>query len=108
MKLTLEDVEKDLGTQEPILSWRQEIDNYYDEMRAFNSCDITEILRKLSSMSARMSAIRSQLVRSPKRVAAAFRTQEVDPFLEECDRQFKIWSRFQAVMTLEWDMAKGQ
>lgn len=88
--------------------WRDEITEYFTEMSKFSSFELGDILIKLSSYSARVSAIRNEVVRSAKRDATAFRTQEIDPFLTECDRQFKIWSRYQAVVQYEWEMSRGQ
>jgi hypothetical protein len=64
-----------------------------------------EIFVRLAGMSARLSEIRFQVVRSDQRVLQAFRTREIDPFLEEVDRQFKIFSRIQTVKEWELKMA---
>ena len=87
--------------------WRAEIDAFYETMQHFNNADMSEILGHLSSFSARMSAVRSQIVRSESRMMNNFRTKEIDPFLEECDRQYKIWSRQLTVLQNEWEMTKG-
>lgn len=87
--------------------WREELDAFYTTMQQFNSYDVSEILGHLSSFSARMSAIRTQIVRSESRMMNNFRTKEIDPFLEECDRQYKIWSRQLTVLQNEWEMTRG-
>lgn len=84
-----------------------ELDGYYVEMKQFLSMEPTEIYMKLAAWSARASEIRSRLVRQESRKAQAFRTREVDPFIDECDRQFKIYSRIQSCRQQEWDMQRG-
>src|SRR4051812_39893942 len=80
---------------------RHELDGYYGEMKDFAGCEPDEIFMKLAGWSARASEIRSQLVRQEGRRAQALRTREVEPFLDEIDRQFRLHSRVQAVR--EWD-----
>jgi hypothetical protein len=89
-------------------SWRAELDEGYTTMRKFGSMDITDVLLCLSAFSARAAEMRAQCNRVENRKAAAFRTREVDPFLEEVDRQFRIHSRLQAVRQMEWDAMRGQ
>lgn len=69
--------------------------------------DVGEILRALAAMSGRASEVRCHLMRTESRRGQGFRTRELDPFIEELDRQFKIWSRYHAVLQQEWDMSKG-
>lgn len=88
-------------------AYRKEMDNFYKEMRNFHSEDPAVIFREIAAMTARFSHIRSQIVRAESKVWQNFRTKEVDPFIEECDRQFKIWSRAFSVQTLDWEMTKG-
>jgi hypothetical protein len=89
--------------------WRDEVDSYYEEMIRFQYLEPDEVFAKLSSWTARISYIRTQIVRHENRVQAAFRTKEIDPFLAECDRQFKIWSRAFSVYSLDWNLAgRGQ
>lgn len=89
-------------------SWRAELDEGYTTMRKFGSMDITDVLLTLSAFSARAAEMRAQCNRVENRKAAAFRSREVDPFLEEVDRQFRIHSRLQSVRQMEWDAMKGQ
>lgn len=96
------DPKKDL-----ITNWQVELDTYYRVMQQLGAMDPSEVMLRLSSWSARASEIRSQLVRVDSRRTTAFRTREVDPFLEECDRQFKIHSRLQSLRELEWKMQGG-
>ena len=91
-----------------IANMQGELDAYYVLMKQFNLMDTAEVLQQLSSWSARASEMRTQLVRVESRKSNAFRTREVDPFLDECDRQFKIHSRLQSLRELDWKMASGQ
>lgn len=88
-------------------AWREELDSYYATMRSFSEGELAQILSQLSAMSARASEIRGQLSRGDSRQANAFVSREVEPFLAEVDRQFKIWSRYQAVLSFEWEMERG-
>lgn len=90
-----------------ITAWRQEIDSFYGVIRQFNSYDSVEVMRNLSAMSARASEMRTRLVRTDNRRAVTFRTKEIDPFLEEVDRQFKIHSRIVAIQQQEWEISRG-
>lgn len=85
--------------------WREELDHFYDIMNDFGG-DEEDIFRNLSAMSARASQIRSLVVRQENRVLQTFRTQEIDPFLKECERQFKIWSRVFSVSQFEWEQTR--
>lgn len=90
------------GGREDLNGWRAELDEFYGIMNNFGD-DEDGIFRSLSAMSARASQIRSQVVRKENRALQVFRTQEIDPFLKECDRQFKIWSREHSVSQFEWE-----
>lgn len=91
-----------------IPDWRVELDDYYETMRKFQAIEINDIFMALSAFSARASEIRSLLVRDQSRAANGFRTQEIDPFLAEVDRQFKVWSRIQAINELEVRLSGGR
>lgn len=88
--------------------YQAELDAYYATMQKLNIFDPTTVMEKLSSWSARASEMRTQLVRVDSRRSGAFRTREVDPFIAECDRQFKYHSRISSIRELEWRMAGGQ
>jgi hypothetical protein len=87
---------------------RAELDSFYDIMNSFSSLDPSEIFQSLAAFTARASYMRSQIMRLPEnRMMTNFRTKELDPFIEECDRQFKFWSRYQSVQAYEWEITKG-
>ena len=87
---------------------RAELDEYYLAMQRFGELEPDQIFMALSAYSARMGELRLQLVRRDSRRCTSLRCKEVDPFIEECDRQFKIWSRIVATRTMDWEMTKGQ
>lgn len=85
-----------------------EIDSYYRRMKEFNDLEPTEVLQLLSSFSARASEIRSVLQRVDSKRSYAVRTKHIDPFIEECDRQFKVHSRIQSIRETDFKLARGQ
>lgn len=87
---------------------RSEMDGYYEMMQAFGTGDPRENLMQLSAFSARMSHMRTWIIRNAEdKTWANFRTKELDPFITECDRQFKIWSRLITYSQHEYDLSKG-
>jgi len=88
---------------------RKEIDGFYVLLNSFSERQPEEIFVTISALTARASQIRNELVRRlDDRYLQNFRTKEVDPFLDECDRQFKIWSRVFSSRQLDWDISRGQ
>lgn len=86
---------------------RRELDEFYGDMCSFTPED-PDIFVKLAGFTARASFLRSQIMRMPEnRLMTNFRTKELDPFIDECDRQFRTWSRNFAVLTQEWEMSRG-
>lgn len=86
---------------------RGELTGFYAQMRDFQGRDIRVVLAEIAAMSARASEIRHGLIHGESRAESAFRTKQLDPFLDEVDRQFKVWSRVQTVLAMEWDMSKA-
>ena len=62
---------------------------------------------KIASYAAYASEMRGRVVRSESRRMQAFRTRELDPFLDQCEFQFKVWSRYQSVRQMEYDLTRG-
>lgn len=83
----------DQKSNDLVFVWRDELDGYYKRMHGFPELDPSEIFRELAAFSARASELRSYCVRMSSRMANTFRTQEIDFFLQEVDRQFRSWSR---------------
>lgn len=91
-----------------IPTFQAEIDQFYQAMaEEFNEIDVRSTMASLAAMSARVSFMRSQIIRNEGRVAKSFRTGQIEPFLEEVDRQFKTWSRYQAIVQMEFDASRG-
>jgi len=87
---------------------RAEMDRYFDLMESFQTGDPRENLMHLSAFTARMSHVRTHIIRNgTEKSTANFRTKELDPFISECDRQFKIWSRLVTVAQMDWEISKG-
>jgi hypothetical protein len=70
--------------------------------------DSVEVMQTISSVSARLCEIRAYLYQVDSRRSQALRIREVDPLIEECDRQFKIHSRIQSIKEVEYKLSGGQ
>ena len=97
-------------TNETLTKAREEITSYHAEMCEFKTYeDIKKILLTLSGYSARAMYIRNAFIRSPVNEIMRFRIDELDPFLNEVDRQFKVFSRLATLYDNEREaMNKGQ
>lgn len=89
-------------------STRSELDGYFVGLKQLSRMPGEEVFVWLSGVSARLCELRIYLWRSESRRLAALRSREVDPLIEEIDRQFKFHSRLVAERQLEWDHSKGQ
>ena len=91
-----------------LVGLRKEMDDFYDIMALFQHSDPSENLMHLYAFTARMSYERAKIIRyGTDRSDANFRTKELDPFISECDRQFKIWSRLITVHQMDWELSRG-
>ena len=88
--------------------WKAEIAGCYETMKRLVDMDPTEVFQSLSQFSARASEIRSQIGPVEGKREAAFRIRIIDPFIEECDRQFKIHSRIIAIHEMDARLAGGR
>lgn len=91
-----------------IAAWRQEISDCYQVLKVLVDMDVNDAFRTLSQFSARASEMRSLIVLREGREQAAFRIKVLDPFLEECDRQFRVNSRIQAVKEMDAKLSGGR
>ena len=91
-----------------LAGFQAELDGYFVELNHLGELDPADVLLKLSSMSARAGEIRSRLIRSENQRANAFRTREIDPFMEQLKFQFTVHSRLIAVRQQELDLLRGQ
>lgn len=94
-------VEAKLTLNDAIDSYRKEINGYLEQMLDFKTLQPLEVLILIGGYSARASWMRARLIRSGSKIADTFRIKEIDPFLNEVDRQFKVWSRVVAVLDAE-------
>jgi hypothetical protein len=85
-------------------TWRKEIKEYLEEMVDFPKEDLREVLVKLGGYSARAAFMRFQIGYMDDDRLTSFRTRQLDPFIAECDRQFKVWSRIQSLDAQEYQM----
>jgi hypothetical protein len=100
-------MEEPKTSEEAAKAWREELLGYLREMGRFKDFEFPiEILRKLSAFSARARYIHNQIGSSKNRVLRDFKYEEVIPFLNEAEFQFKVWSRVVSINNLEWDMTK--
>ena len=96
-----------MTSEEVFKKLRPELVGYLKEMHTFkDNPDLQEVLRRLSGFSARASWMRNVVVRSPINEIVRFRIDEIDPFLNEVDRQFKIYSRILSSNQFELDLTK--
>lgn len=88
---------------------RAELDGYFVALKRFGSQPADEVYLQISGITARLGELRMICVRSESRRLAALRTREIDPLIEECDRQFRVHSRIQSVRQFDWEASgKGQ
>lgn len=94
-----------MNSQEFLEECRPELLQNLQKMYDFhNQFDSREILRTLSAFSARASWMRNLAIRSSKNEIIRFRIDEIDPFLEEVERQFKIYSRLISANEFEYKL----
>lgn len=86
---------------------RAEVDQYYAQVRDLGNQESSEIFMSLAAITSRLSEMRKDVYRVPSRAYSAFRTQEIDPLLDECDRQFRFFSRAFATMELDAKLSTG-
>lgn len=91
----------------PVERWRAELGAYFAEMQKFENMEPNEVFLRLSAFTARASEIRFQITQTESRRGQSFRTQAIDPFLDECDRQFRVHSRVAAMREFEWKVTGG-
>jgi hypothetical protein len=93
--------------QEWVVEIRLELDTYLEQLRSMRSKDPTDVFMTLSAITARLCELRVLCMRTESRRTAALRTREIDPMIEECERQFRFHSRIQAARQMEWDQTRN-
>lgn len=91
-------------------SVRTEIDDAFADMKTCHNLNPDEAMRIASGHSARLSElrVRIQRVEDYLREWKNVRTREVEPALEELERQYTIASRLHSVRELDWKMEYGE
>lgn len=95
-----------LGTRQDIES---EIDSIAAAVRTFDVKQPDQVMRECAAYSARLTELTVLLhrVESKDRQYTRVRTQQVEKFLAELDRQFKIASRLVEVARQDLDLLRG-
>lgn len=96
--------------QGSIDSVRQEIDDAFADMKTFRTSEPDQIMRVCSGHSARLSELRVRIERIEdfQREWKGVRTREIEPTLQELERQYAIASRLHSVRELDWKMESGE
>ncbi len=85
---------------------REEMDAYYLEMEDFRHYPPEDIFMCLAAWTARISHVRTLTCRVDSNAWKAFRSNELDPFISECERQFRNYSRAFSVSAFEGGLAR--
>lgn len=85
-----------------------EILSYLTIFQEFDKMDMVDVFQTLSQASARASEIRQMMLKVGSQRANSFRTKHIDPFIEECDRQFKTQSRIVAIQEIDAKLSGGR
>jgi hypothetical protein len=107
-RLNTADVDPTVGAS--IDQVRGEIDDSFADMRDFYTKEPDEIIRLCSGHSARLSElrVRIQRVEDMRREWRNVRTREIEPALEELERQYVSASRLHSIRELDFRLSGGQ
>jgi hypothetical protein len=91
---------------------RQEVDDAFAQMATFYQLDPDEIMRLVGGHSARLSYLRVRIMRiedyQRTRLWKDVRVREVEPCLEELEKQWRNASRLHSVRELDWKIESGE
>jgi len=89
---------------------RVEVDDAFHDMKTFHNLEPDEIMRMCGGHSARLSEIRVRIQRIEdwKREWKNIRTREIEPAIEELDRQYTIASRLHSIRELDYKLETGE
>jgi len=89
---------------------RGEVDDAYAEMKTFLNNEPDYCMRMISGHSARLSELRVRIMRIEdyRREWGNVRTRELEPCLQELERQYNISSRLHSVRELDFKMSQGE
>lgn len=90
-------------------SIRAEVDDAFADMKTFKDREPDEIMRLAGGHSARLSEIRVKIMRIEDMHPQwrQIRARDLEPTIEELQRQYQIASRLFAVRQLDWAMESG-
>jgi hypothetical protein len=91
-----------------VAAYRDELDDYYRQIVQFREMEPDLVLLTVSGISARLIAIRAQLVRSSSQRANKLRTSEIDPLIDHLKQQAQLHSRLITMRQLDWQLSGGQ
>lgn len=91
-------------------SVRTEVDDAFADMKTFHNLNPDECMRLAGGHSARLSELRVRIFRIEDRLREwkSVRTNEIEPALEELERQWRNSSRLQSVRELDYKMESGE
>ena len=91
-------------------SVQAEVDDAFEDMKTFHTREPDEIMRMASGHSARLSEIRVKIMRVEDMQPQwrQVRMRQVEPAIEELQRQYTIASRLFSVRELDWKMEAGE
>lgn len=100
----------DQVVQGSIDSVRVEIDDAFADMKEFHNREPDECMRLAGGHSARLSELRVRIQRIEdfRREWKSIRTREIEPTLEELERQWRNASRLHSVRELDYRMEAGE
>jgi hypothetical protein len=98
---------RQVTNEEFVRDGRKEISSYLAEIAKFGEHkDLQHIFERLSAYSARITHMQIQSVKSTNKDVVRFSDNELTIFSKEIEQQFRIWSRYEAVLSREWNMVR--
>lgn len=93
-----------------ILTVRAEIDDAFADMKTFHNLEPDECMRLTGGHSARLSEIRVRIMRVEDwdREWKNVRVREIEPAIEELERQWRNASRLHSVRELDYKIESGE
>lgn len=88
---------------------REEVDEVFKDARSFYNREPDEVMRLIAGHSARLAELRVRIhrVENIQRQWQAVRTREIEPAMDELQKQFQLASRLLTVRELDFKMETG-
>lgn len=87
--------------------WRKEVYEYLEQLAGISQFPPDEVFTRLSAWTARLTEMKIRLSNSDLQKNRAFVNRVIEPFIEECERQFRYHSRKQSTQELEARLTGG-